>query len=336
MHRRLLKPRTKAWAAVALVTVTLLVTIPVVAQSANPSQSSSQTPASATPESSANPSTAPSGGGASSSTMMINTGDLLEVSVFGVPELYQKTRVDGNGQIYLPLLGYVKVGGQTAGDAQSQIEKALVDGGFVKAPHVSVFVAESTLGITIFGEVAHPGMQNANTVRTVLDLFSAAGGFTPAAGNVLTIATRNTAEPIKITWTNEKEKSIALNTPVRQGDTVTVSKAAVVYVVGEVVAPAGLIYDYSRRLTVLQVIAMAHGTTKDASLNGARLVRRTPTGVTDVLVPLKKIMQSKAPDIELEPEDILFVPTSAGKQATRRTIDTIMSVAGAAAIRSVY
>jgi polysaccharide biosynthesis/export protein len=336
MYRRSLKPTTTAWAVLALFAVTLLVTIPVVAQSANSPQSSPQTPASGIPDSSTNATAQPTGGGASSSTMMINSGDLLEVSVFGVPELYQRARVDGNGQIYLPLLGYVKVGGQTAGDAQSQIEKALIDGGFVKAPHVSVFVAESTLGITIFGEVSHPGMQNANTVRTVLDLVSAAGGFTPTAGNVITIATRSATEPTTITWTSEKEKSAALKTPVRQGDTVTVSKAAVIYVVGEVVAPAGLIYDYSRKLTVLQVIAMAHGTTKDASLNGARLVRRTPTGVTDVQVPLKKIMQSKAPDIELEPEDILFVPTSAGKQATRRTIDTIMSVAGAAAIRSVY
>jgi polysaccharide biosynthesis/export protein len=332
MYRRSLKPTTTAWAALALFAVTLLITIPVVAQSVN----SSQTPASGIPDSSSNATAQPTSGGASSSTMMINSGDLLEVSVFGVPELYQRARVDGNGQIYLPLLGYVKVGGQTAGDAQEQIEKALVDGGFVKAPHVSVFVAESTLGITIFGEVSHPGMQNANTVRTVLDLVSAAGGFTPTAGNVITIAARSSTEPTTITWTSEKEKSVALNTPVRQGDTVTVSKAAVIYVVGEVVAPAGLIYDYSRKLTVLQVIAMAHGTTKDASLNGARLVRRTPTGVKDVEVPLKKIMQSKAPDIELEPEDILFVPTSAGKQATRRTVDTILSVAGAAAIRSVY
>jgi polysaccharide biosynthesis/export protein len=310
--------------------------MPLVAQSVNPSQSSPQMTAPSSTESSSNPMAPSSGGGASSSTMIINSGDLLEVSVFGVPELSQKARVDGNGLIYLPLLGYVTVGGKSAGEAQNIIEKALVDGGFVRAPHVSVYVAESTLGITIFGEVAKPGMQSANSVRTVLDLVSAAGGFTPTAGNVLSISTRDVAEPIKITWTDENEKSAALRTPVHQGDTVTVSKAAVVYVVGEVISPTGLIYDYSRKLTVLQVIAMAHGTTKDASLDGARLVRRSATGITDLKVPLKKIMQSKAPDMVLEPEDILFVPTSAGKQATRRTVDMILSVAGAAAIRTTY
>ena len=273
------------------------------------------------------------GATASASTTMLNSGDLLEVNVFGVPELSQRSRVDVTGQIYLPLLGYQIVGGMTAGKAQEKLEKALIDGGFVKNPHVSIYVAESSQGVTAFGEIQKPGMYSPSTVHTLLDLVTVAGGFTPAAGNSAVISHRDGTEPTTVTWKAEADKIAALNAPVRQGDTVTVTKAPIVYVVGEVMAPSGFIYDYNRKLTILQAIAMAHGTTKDASLNGARLVRKSSTGIQDVQIQLKKIMQAKAPDLELEPDDILFVPTSAGKQAARKTIDTMMSVAGAAIIR---
>lgn len=275
----------------------------------------------------------PGGASASASTTILNSGDLVEVAVFGVPELNQRARIDANGKIYLPLVGYQSIGGLTAGKAQENLEKALIDGGFVKNPHVSIYVAESSQGITAFGEIQKPGMYSPSTVHTLLDLVTIAGGLTPAAGNSAVISHYDAAEPTTVTWKTEADKIRALSAPVRQGDTVTVSKAPIVYVVGEVMAPSGFIYDYNRKLTVLQAIAMAHGTTKDASLNGARLVRKSPTGIQDVQIQLKKIMQAKAPDIELEPDDILFVPTSAGKQAARRTLDTMMSVAGAAIIR---
>jgi polysaccharide biosynthesis/export protein len=273
------------------------------------------------------------GATASASTTVLNPGDLVEVAVFGVPELNQRARIDVNGQIYLPLLGYQNIGGLTAGKAQENLEKALVDGGFVKSPHVSIYVAESSQGITAFGEIQKPGMYSPSTVHTLLDLVTIAGGFTPSAGNSAIIAHRDGTEPTTIEWKAEADKIAALAAPVRQGDTVTISKAPIIYVVGEVVAPSGFIYDYNRKLTVLQAIAMAHGTTKDASLNGARLVRKSPTGIQDVQIQLKKIMQAKAPDIELEPNDILFVPTSAGKQAARKTIDTMLAISGAAIIR---
>src|ERR1700733_26762 len=62
-------------------------------------------------------------------TLRLGAGDLIEVSVYNVPELTSKARVSNNGDVYLPLVGYVHVEGLTTDEAQGVIEKKLSDGG---------------------------------------------------------------------------------------------------------------------------------------------------------------------------------------------------------------
>ena len=86
-------------------------------------------------------------------------GDLIEVNVYNVPELTTKARVGNSGDVYLPLIDYVHVGDLTMDEAQTLIEKRLGDGGFVRNPHVTIFVDESaSQGVTVLGEVSKPGI----------------------------------------------------------------------------------------------------------------------------------------------------------------------------------
>ncbi len=73
----------------------------------------------------------------------LGTGDLLEISVYNVPELTTKSRLGNNGDVYLPLIDYVHLAGLTVEEAQALIEKRLSDGGFVKNPHVTLNVDQS-------------------------------------------------------------------------------------------------------------------------------------------------------------------------------------------------
>ena len=75
------------------------------------------------------------------STLRLGIGDLVEVSVYNVPELTTKVRVSNSGDVYLPLIDYVHVAGLTTEEAQALIEKRLTGGGFLKNPHVAVFVS---------------------------------------------------------------------------------------------------------------------------------------------------------------------------------------------------
>jgi len=117
------------------------------------------------------------------SNVKLGIGDLIEIAVFGVPELSIKTRISGSGDIYLPLIDYVHVADLTTDEAQELVQKRLEDGGFVRGPHVSIFVDESAAqAVTLVGEVARPGPYPAIGDRRLFDLLSAAGGLTRQGG----------------------------------------------------------------------------------------------------------------------------------------------------------
>jgi protein involved in polysaccharide export with SLBB domain len=89
----------------------------------------------------------------------LGPGDLIEVNVYNVPELATKARVSNSSDVYLPLIDYVHVEGLTQEEAQTVIEKRLTGGGFVRNPHVTIFVDEAaSQGVILLGEVNKPGI----------------------------------------------------------------------------------------------------------------------------------------------------------------------------------
>jgi polysaccharide export outer membrane protein len=91
----------------------------------------------------------------------------------------------------------------------------------------------------------------------------------------------------------------------------------------------------SGHLSVLQAIALAGGANSTAKLSGARIVHKGPSGLSETPVPLKKLLQAKADDIELQPDDILFVPTSARKLLAGRTAEAALQMATGVALITV-
>ena len=261
-------------------------------------------------------------------TSPLSAGDLIDYSVYGVPEMTQRTRIDSGGNVYLPLLGSVEISGLTTEQAQKKLEDLLVSGGFLKNPHVNMSVAEYASGISLLGEISRPGVYPVSGARPLYDVLAAAGGLTNNAGNKVSISHRDsTKEAQTVTISRDPANSTDGNVLVYPGDTVIVSKASAVYVVGEVVQPSGFLLDGTESFTVLKAIAMAHGTSHGAKLNGTKVIRKSPNGLVEIPVPLSKIMSAKAKDVELQPDDIVFVPSSAAKNAARRTIDAAVSLA---------
>lgn len=270
------------------------------------------------------------------SSPRLGVGDLLEVSVYNVPELSTKSRLGTNGDVYLPLVDYVHVAGLTVEEAQALIEKRLSDGGFVKNPHVTLIVDQSaSQGVSLLGEVARPGVYPVIGEPRLLDVVSAAGGFTDRAGQSITVTHRNQSDkPVTIPLTRKLSDDKAINIPVSPGDTILVHKADVVYVVGDVGRPSGFLMD-TDNLTVLKAIALAGGTTPTAKLNGVKILRKGPNGMTETTVELKKILQAKSPDIPMKADDILFVPSSARKVVMARTAEAAVQAATAVSIVAV-
>jgi polysaccharide export outer membrane protein len=258
-------------------------------------------------------------------SIRLGVGDLLEIGVYNVPELATKARVSSSGDIYLPLIDYVHVADLTTDEAQALIEKRLADGGFVRNPHVTVFITEyASQTATVLGQVAKPGAYPVLGDKRLYDLISAAGGLTDKAGKAVTITHREKPDqPIRVSLSAGLDQTLESNVPVEPGDTIVVQKAGVVYVVGDVARPAGFLIE-SNRLTVLQAVALAGGAKRTAKLNAAKIIRQTPQGMVETPIQLKKILQAKGQDVELQADDILFVPGSAGKAAAYRAADVVV------------
>jgi polysaccharide biosynthesis/export protein len=265
---------------------------------------------------------------------LIGSGDLLQIRVYGVADLDQEVRVSGNGDVSLPLVDDVHVAGLSPKEAQAVIEGRLVSGGFLLHPHVSVFQKEyATQGVSVLGEVMKPGVYPLLGSRRLFDILSMAGGTTPKAGTFVTITHRDQPErPTRVTLSDETDKSAAANVTIAPGDTLSVSKAPLVYVVGDVHRPSGIPMDNGGEMTVLQAIAIAEGTNPTASLGHARLIRKTPQGPQEIPIALNKMLAAKAPDMQLQRDDIVFVPSSIGKHAARRGLESIVQIATGVAI----
>lgn len=271
-----------------------------------------------------------------SALIKLGPGDLMEVNVYNVPELTTKARVSNSGDIYLPLIDYVHVDGLTQEEAQALIEKRLADGGFVRSPHVTIFVDDAaSQGVTVIGEVGKPGIYPDASDHKLYEVVSQAGGFTSAASRKIAIIRRNQSEAIHIELPRNLADDLSGNIDIQPGDTITVPRAPIIYVVGDVGRPSGLLVD-NGTLTVLQALALAGGTNRTAKMGGARIIRKTPAGMTETNLQLKKMLEAKVPDVTLQADDILFVPVSAGRVAAARSFEAAMAMATAVSIYAVH
>lgn len=263
----------------------------------------------------------------------IATGDLIEVTVFGATDFDRQIRVLSNGTVVLPFIGEVKVGGLSTYQAEALVAKKLAAGDYFNNPHVSVVIKESTTqGISVLGEVNRPGIYQMAGNRTLLDALSAAGGVTAKSGTFATITHREGPNsPERIPLPNSAGDSGKNNIPLRPGDVIQVSKAGMVYVVGDVRQPTGIVLE-NPKLTVLQAIAMAQGTNSTASLDKTKVIRVDGAKRQEIAIPLKKILAAKSPDVPLNSGDIIFVPSSAAKSAGRRGLEAALQTATGIAI----
>ncbi len=283
--------------------------------------------------------TAPANG----SAPVIGPGDELEVTVYGAPDLSGHPRVSGDGNISLPLIGYVRLAGLSSSEAEGAIEAQLRQANVVNDPQVSVYVKEYTSsGISVAGEVTKPGFYSAVGPHRLFDVLQAAGGPTDKAANKVIISHRDQKDATTLSISKNPAEMTASNVELQPGDTVVVPKAqpgdtvvvpkaGIVYVLGEVTRPGGYVLNSTGGITVLQVVAVAGGPTHVASAGKTRLLRRTENGFQEQQIDVKKLLRGKAHDVSVRDEDILFIPSSAIKTAMNTG-----ALLGSAATAAIY
>jgi len=265
----------------------------------------------------------------------IGAGDFLEVSEFHLPEFHSLVRVAADGTVELPLVGRVKLAGLAEPQAAQAIEKALLDDGMLLHPQVSVLVTNAAgQDVSVMGEVTRPGVYPYTAHHRLLDLIAAASGLSPNAGRLVSVFHREDAQtghPVVLdpTGTDKTgtDKKLDHNPELEPGDTVQVSRAGLVYVVGDVVRPGGFAVDPVQGLTVVQALSLAWGATPNAAVSKAILIRDQAGGRTLTTLNLKRMIRGQDPDEPVRDRDILFVPDSTAKDLWNKSLESAIQSA---------
>jgi len=260
----------------------------------------------------------------------IGPGDLLEISEYRTPEFHSAVRVAAAGTVTLPMVGEVRVEGLDEQAAAHAIEKALVAKGMLLHPLVSVVVTTSAgQDISMLGEVVRPGIYPYAMHHRLLDAISQASGVAPGAGRLVNIIHRDgPIAPQRVALDPDgTDPGTEHNPELMPGDTVEVSRAGLVYVVGDVIRPGGFPVDPVQGLTVVQALTLAWGPTQNAAATKALLIREQKGGRTLTTLNLKRMLRGQDPDQAIRDRDILFVPDSMAKNLINRTLESAIQSA---------
>lgn len=112
---------------------------------------------------------------ATSTDYLLSPGDLLDISVFQVPDLTKEVQVDAAGQISLPLIGEIQATGKTAHALEVEIA-AKLRAKYLQSPQVSVFVKNAAgQQVTVTGAVNRPGVYPIVGQMTLVQVLAQSG-----------------------------------------------------------------------------------------------------------------------------------------------------------------
>jgi polysaccharide export outer membrane protein len=242
-------------------------------------------------------------------------GVLLRFGVYNAPEMEATLRVASDGSILVPLAGSMQVAGMTVTEARAAIRNALVTGEFIKEPQVSLDILQLAPGyVTLLGEVQTPGKFPILSATPLQSALALAGGETIEAGDDIEIHHQAGGEGVVEHVRNAKgmnHDSLETITVV-PGDTITVRRAGIIYVLGSVHRPGGYLMLNKGSLNLLEAVSLAGGTMLEAA-DSVRILHRHDDQVVEEKIKYSDMTVGHIPPPALGDKDIVYVPSSKAK-----------------------
>ncbi len=218
---------------------------------------------------------------------ILGVGDILRVTVYQNPDLtVESARISEVGLINFPLIGNVKLGGETVSTSEQKIAKMLRDGGFVLRPQVTIQVGQiRSAVISILGQVSKPGRYPIETVGSkASEMIAAAGGVLPGGADIVTLVGARNGRSIKLDIDLPailQSGKAELDIPVDNGDILYVDRAPIAYIYGEVQRPG--VFRVERGMSLMQVVAQSGGLTQRGTQRGIKVHRRDANGAVTII-----------------------------------------------------
>jgi polysaccharide export outer membrane protein len=256
----------------------------------------------------------------------IGPGDHLELEILGDPGSRSPVTVGPDGKIYFYVLPGIDVWGLTLSEAKDRIERELKDRDLIKAPIVSVQLRGiDSARVWLLGRVDKPGVYPMSAPMTLLEAVSIAGGTltSSASGTTEDLADLSNSFVVR----NGERLPVNLEHLLHYGDMsqniylepddfvyFPSTASHDIYVLGAVRMPRAVL---RQRNTLAAAIADAGGPIKDAYLTHVAIVRGSLDNPKIAIVDFAQLMRGKAPDVLLEPRDIVYVPFSPYRYLTK-------------------
>jgi polysaccharide biosynthesis/export protein len=282
-------------------------------------------------------------GGGNLPIQKIGPDDLIAVSVYDAPELTRTVRVSPEGLIRMPMLKLpVRAAGLLPSELETAIAMALKDAELIADPFVTVTVSEyHSRPVSVMGAVRLPVTFQAAGEVTLLDALARAGGLTPEAGNEILLSHPGAGGqagliqriPVK-TLIDAADPTV--NVKLTGGEEIRVPDAGRIFIIGQVRKPGSFSAHDDGDTTVLKALAYAEGLLPYSSKQ-AYIYRREASGSKqEIAIPLKLIMDRKAPDVALAANDILYIPEAKGTRMTLAALEKVLLVGSGMATALVY
>jgi polysaccharide export outer membrane protein len=240
--------------------------------------------------------------------VLLSIGDRISIRLFSDPAYAPTVQIGNDGAALLPLIGIVHLAGLTVTQAEELIAEKLEADGMYRDPQITIDVGQSpNQVVTIIGEI-HQVVPVIGQ-RRLLDVLSTAGGLPPTASHVITIDRPGVAKAIVVDLGTDPMRSSLGNIPVFPGDTIVVSRIGIVYIFGAFGTPGGTIALNSYTpLTLTEATALSGGIKWEGKFSDLRIIRTVGDHRTVAVYNIKKVLDGKAPDPILEPNDIVYLP----------------------------
>lgn len=219
---------------------------------------------------------------------LLGPGDVIKVTVFQQPELSLDVRIAESGLVSYPLIGAIRLGGLTGGQAERLLAGRLRDGNFLQNPQVSVNVVQyRSQQVSVLGAVNKPGRYPLEISGTRLsEVLAQAGGIVTGVGaDTVNLVTRRDGKAVTLMVDVVDlfgARTSARDEVLLPGDAIYVHRAPAYYIYGQVQRPG--MYSIERGMTVAQAIAKAGGLTARGTERSVRLQRRNAAGQIDAAI----------------------------------------------------
>ena len=238
---------------------------------------------------------------------VLGAGDVIKVTVFQQPELSLDVRIAESGMVSYPLIGAIRLGGLTGGQAERLLATRLRSGNFLQNPQVSVNVSQyRSQQVSVLGAVNKPGRYPLELSGTRLsEVLAQAGGIVTGVGaDTVNLVTRRDGQTVTLQVDIVDlfgARATARDEVLQPGDSIYVHRAPAYYIYGQVQRPG--MYSIERGMTVAQAIAKAGGLTARGTERSVRLQRRNSAGQMDAPI------EPKLEDV-VRSDDLVFVRES--------------------------